>query len=237
MQVEKNDVDLSKLFYFGKEFSIKGKNGKALLTAYIRLVGDAELNRARTFAIRRSAELRARLKSSDTDESIAYIPSKEVAEKDLLVSTILTISYQSYTREALREAQLPPIPVEPSSDASLERQEEYQKEIDSYQFRRNTVISEYVEAKLSAERERVLKLSDSDIYDYYKKLVIADICEQEMYKIFREQCAYYGSYKDKNYTTPLFTSYAQFENLPPEVKEQFLVNYASVDISSEDLKK
>jgi hypothetical protein len=237
MQVEKNDVNINRLFYFGNKFEINYTKGKKKLTAFIRLVGDAELNRSRTYAIRRSAELRAKLKDKNSDESVAYIASKDVAEKDTMITTVLAISYQTYTREALREAEVPPVPTEPSSDSTLEQQEEYQKQVDAYPVQRNAIISEYVEKKLNAERERLNSISDSDLYDYYQKLVIADICEQEMYKIFREQCAYYGSYVDEKYTTPLFSSFAEFDNLPTDVKAQFVENYSTLDLSSDELKK
>lgn len=58
MNAERNDVDIFRLFHWGKEVTIFDKYGNELTNVYMRLVGDAELNLARVFAIRRSAELR-----------------------------------------------------------------------------------------------------------------------------------------------------------------------------------
>ena len=91
MIAEKSDVDISKLFHYGKKFDIQDRNGKKVLTVFIRIVGDADLNRARVYAIRRSAELRERLRSKESDESLAFIPPIESVEKNSLIETCLTI--------------------------------------------------------------------------------------------------------------------------------------------------
>lgn len=234
---EKNDVDISRLFHYGKKFDIKDRDGKKVLTAYIRLVGDAELNRARVYAIRRSAELRDRLRTKTSDEALAFIPPIESVEKNSLIETCLNILLSTFTRDALREADLPILPKEPSSNADLELQEEYQKKVDQYPEERNKAIYIYVSKRKELEQNRLEALTLEEIYEYYKRLVISDLCEQEMLNKFREQCVYYGTFKDSNYTTRLFPNFELFENLPIEIKSQFLSNYSDLDIGAEELKK
>jgi len=236
MNAEKSDVSIDKLFYFGDKLEVKNR-GRVVLTTYIRLVGDAELNRARVFAIRKSAELREKLKNHSTDESVAYIPVRETVEPKTLIDPILTVSLQTFTRDALREADLPVLPAELSSDADLELQENYQKEVDNYPLKRAEAINQYVEARLYKERERLITLTEDELYTYYKRLVISDLCEQEMFSKFREQCVYYGAYRDSNYTKRLFKTFEEFENLPTEIKNQFIEFYFSLDIGTEELKK
>ena len=50
-------------------------------------------------------------------------------------------------------------------------------------------------------------------------------------------CVFYGTFLDENYTIRAFPTYEQFENLPVEIKTQFINNYSQLDIGSEDLKK
>jgi len=53
---EKNDVDISSLFYYRKPVTLIGKDAEPT-TVYMRLVGDAELQRARVKALRDSRNL------------------------------------------------------------------------------------------------------------------------------------------------------------------------------------
>jgi hypothetical protein len=237
MNAEKNDVNISKLFSYGDKFDITDRNGKKVLTVYIRLVGDADLNRARVYAIRRSAEMRERLRSNDSDESLAFIPPFEAVEKTSLIETCLAILITTFTRDALRSDDLPQVPHEPSSSADLEVQEQYQKAVDEYPQKRTEAINKYITKRSSVERKRLEKLELSEIYDYYKRLVVADLCEQEMLNKFREMCVFYGTFLDENYTIRAFPTFEQFENLPIEIKTQFISNYSQLDIGSEDLKK
>ena len=67
MEIEKNDVDISKLFNWGKAFEIVGEDG-VVDVVYMRVLGDADINKARVFALRESAKLRRALRNPDSDK-------------------------------------------------------------------------------------------------------------------------------------------------------------------------
>lgn len=234
--IDKNDVDISKLFRWGNEFKIYDNMNNELLNVYIRLVGDAELNRARVFALRKSAELRKKLKDEESDEYYAYIPQKEYIDKEVLVENILLYMTREVTLNSFSEIK-PQLPVEPGSDASLEKQEQYQKEIDEFPKKREALIRENVVKVLDRQREELKNRDLDSLYNDFIRLLINQLCEDEMLNRFKEMSAYLGTYKDSEYKERLFKSFDDFENLPQEVKSQFLENYSLLEISGEDLKK
>ena len=234
--IDKNDVDISKLFRWGNEFKIYDNMNNELLNVYIRLVGDAELNRARVFALRKSAELRKKLKDEESDEYYAYIPQKEYIDKEVLVENILLYMTREVTLNSFSEIK-PQLPVEPGSDASLEKQEQYQREIDEFPKKREALIRENVIKVLDRQREELKNRDLNSLYNDFIRLLINQLCEDEMLNRFKEMSAYLGTYKDSEYKERLFKSFDDFENLPQEVKSQFLENYSLLEISGEDLKK
>jgi hypothetical protein len=233
--VEKNDVDISKLFHYGDEFAITGK-GLETSTIYMRLVGDAEINRARIFAIRKSAELRKKLRTPDSDERIAFIPSLDDITKEELIQMIVKYSINDFARKAVKEVVMV-YPKEPASDAPLEKHEEYQALVDDFEKERNKKAEKLVEKQVKDLEKELGKETLENLLKKYENLVISNLCEQEMVQKFKEMCVVFGTFKDKKYSNRVFTSYEVFENITPDLKGQLLDCYAVLEISIDNLKK
>src|SRR5574338_1291244 len=92
--VERQDVDLQKLFGWGRVFEvINPQTEEAEAIVYMKLLGDADLGRARVYALRKSAELRRKLKDTNSDEYLAWVRDiNEVSEEDLF--NLITIFSQ-----------------------------------------------------------------------------------------------------------------------------------------------
>jgi hypothetical protein len=232
---ELNDLDISKLFHWGDSFVIKDRDNKDALITFIRIVGDAELNRARVFALRKSAELRRKLKDLTTDERLAFIPEKDSFTKDSLLDSIIIYKMGDMTRDAVKEVKVK-LPKEPASDASLEDQEKYQAVVDEFPKKREEEIKKYVEKKVESEKKKLDSKTEDELYKEYETVLIKQYCDNEMILKFREICAYFGSYKDAEYKERVFSNFEEFENLPKEIKDQFIDDYSSLEISSEELK-
>jgi hypothetical protein len=232
--IEKAEVDISKLFNWKKEFKFSYNDKK--YSAFIRLIGDAELGRARVFALRKSAELRKKLRNTDSDEALAYLPSRDGTTKEELINGLLVTFTREFTTDAFRELKFN-LPAEPNSEASLEQREKYQAEIDEYPIKRETAIREYVDKKLEKAKKDLEALDEDTLYKQLINGLINQFCENEMINKFREQCAYYGIYKDREYSIRLFNSFEDFINLPSDIKAQFIDFYFELDMDSENLKK
>jgi len=236
MPVEKNDINIAQLFSWSKESAIADGRGNILAKLWIRLVGDADLNRARVFALRKSAELRAKLKDQTSDERMAFIQDIKIVEKGNIVDTLVGLSLREVTRNAYREVTIP-IPVEPDSEASLEKQEKYQKEIDDYPKKREDTLRKYLKKRVDKLTEEYSALSDEELQKKYEYLMINELCEQESFKKFKEMCVYFSVYKDKNFKNKMFKDFDEFDNIAPEIKEKIINEYTSLELDTDTLKK
>jgi NAD+--asparagine ADP-ribosyltransferase len=235
-EIDRNDVNIAQLFSWSKETAIADSHGNILSKLWVRLVGDADLNRARVFALRSSAELRIKLKDPKSDEHMAFIQDVTVVDKSNLVDVIVGLSLRDVTRNAYREVTVT-IPKEPDSDASLEKQEKYQKEVDDYPKKREEAIRKYLKKKVDELTEKYNQLSDEDLQKKYESLMINELCEQESFKKFKEMCVYFSIYKDKNFKTRMFSSFDEFDNIAPEIKEKLMNEYTSLELDTDTLKK
>jgi hypothetical protein len=236
MDVEKRDVDINKLFYWSDKFNIYDSNKEVLYTYYARVVGDAELNRSRVFALRSSASLRKELRKEDSDERLAYIPDFEDVSDDKLVDLILFFSMKDYTQQAMKEV-IVKYPVEPKSEATLEKMEKYQKEVDDFPEKRNKEYTKFINNKLEQQKKELAKLTREQLIFKYIEFTINQVCESEMIKRFNEMNAFFGSYREEDLKERLFNSFEEFDNLPSPIKQQFIDNYSSLELSIDTLKK
>lgn len=236
MHPEKNDININKLFDWGNKFEIKRGN-EVLVNAYIRLIGDADLYKARVFGLRSSTDLRKRLKDKNSDEYIVFISfADELDDKTGLINLLTSVMTHQVAQEALKEIRLP-MPKEPKSDASLEEQEKFQAEVDSYDERRNELVGELILKKLNQLQEFYDQKSLEDLRKIYVTELTKELCEREMMSKYKEMCVFLGTYKDENYSEHLFNSFEEFTNLVPEIKAQFIDAYDVLDLNIEELKK
>jgi hypothetical protein len=233
---EKNDVNIKPLFTWGRETVLIDVNGLEILKAYVRLVGDAELNRARVSALRQSAELRFLLKDVNSDEYIAYIPEKDGLEKENIVNFLIINRTRDASDKVVKSIDIK-FPKEPDTNSNLEAQENYQKEVDAYPQKINTAINAEMTKIIEQEKATIAAYDEEKLFSEFKKAMINDLCEKQMYRTFKEFCVYFGTYKDENYRVRLFNSFDDFENLDPSLKKQLEDSYNTLEVSIENLKK
>jgi len=236
MIIEKNDVSLAKLFNWGKKFSITDKYDNPLVDVYVRLVGDAELNQCRVKAIRASRELREKLKTEGSDERMVFMPDFDAMQDKEIAELIVLNSVKEIVQEANKAVDIP-LPIEPNSEASLERQEQYQKEIDDYPTKRQEVVNAYVMGRANDLIEKFSAENRSYLVKECERQIIMARCEEEMIKRFSEWCSFFGTYADENFKVRYFTSFEDFLTLPTEIQSQFISAYQSLDINAIELKK
>lgn len=234
--VERNDVDIKPLFAWSREFEVVFGDEERVTTIYMRILGDADMNKARVSSLRRSAELRRKLKDLNSDERIAYIKDIDELDPDIMVTTIIALSMKDIAKLIEPKVQIK-IPKQPRSDASTEEHEKYQAEVDSFPDRRREELAGLIEKEILSRREKLSQEPKESLYKMYIAKLIDEICEQEILLAFREWCAYLGSYKNPELTERLFSSFEEFSNLSPDLKSQFIEEYSSMELYGEELKK
>jgi hypothetical protein len=231
---ERSDIDLKPLFSWSKPVNIKYLDRE--FNIFCRLIGDAELNRARVFSLRKSRQLREALKTEDSDEKLAYLADIDTMTKENLIDYIIYTQTREFVQEAYKEINCP-LPKEVRSDATTEEQEKYQKEVDEYPAKFDKELRKIVDNKLNIERNRLNNLDKEKLYKEYEVSTINYLCETEMTKRFKEMCVYFGTYSDEELKTRLFVSHDEFDNLPTDLKTLFITEYESMELSFDELKK
>lgn len=234
--VDKNDVDIKKLFVWKKSYDILDSMGKEKLTVWFRVVGDADLNKARASALRKSAQVRKEFKDENSPTYLTYFPDFSDFTKEDLIKLVMAASTTPITRLALQEV-VTPYPIEPSSESDLEAQENFQKEVDEWGNKRSTDLQTFITDEFTKLEENLKLQSEEYLIKEYKRLIVAEVCENEMIKEFRELCVFYSCYKDEELTERLFDTFEDFSNLPEFYKKQFVELYREMEISTDDLKK
>ena len=233
-EIDKNDVKISKLFSWGSEFEMDTLQGK--LTFWMRIIGDAELNRARVYGLRQSAILRKKLKTEGTDERLALIPELEFDEKEKIIEAIVLYMVTELTDRGQKKLDLK-YPKEPDSEASLEDHEKFQEELDKWPAHVEKELRKSYDKEVTIEKRRLNKLSEEELLKEYEETLINKLSENEFLRGFQEMCVYCATYTDDTYTERVFDSIEEFQNLPTNIRDKFLAFYASLSIPTEELKK
>ena len=237
--VEKQDVDISKLFGWGRVFEvINPTTNEVEVSVYMKLLGDADLGRARVYALRKSSELRRKLKDTNSDEYLAWVRDINEVESADLINLISVFAMRGIAK-VVRETTKLPIPKQPKSTAKLEKMEDFQKQIDSYPERRTKAIQDAIEKELDKLRKTLEAKSKEELYRQYVKELVDEFCEREAIDAFEDFQTYLGCYKDDTYKADarFFASFEDFDNLEPTIKAQFKDAYRSLDIELSELKK
>ncbi len=237
--VEKNDIDISKLFGWGRVFEIiDPKDQSAAALVYMKLLGDADLSRARVYALRKSSEMRRKLKDENSDERLAWVRTIDEVEKHDLVNLIVLFSGREISNNARQSVKLP-TPKPPKSNARLEKMEKFQKDVDDYPEKRAKAISKAVEKEVETLKESLNNRTKEELYKEYVRLLIDEYCEREALTAFEDMQTYLGCYSDDTYKSDkrFFSDFDEFNNLEPTVKAQFKDAYRSLDIDLAELKK
>lgn len=235
MNPEKNDVDVSKLFSWGKAFEIVG-NDNVVTVVFMRVLGDADINKARVHALRESAKLRRELRNPDSDEHLVAIKDIEDVTEDDLINLITLFSSRYITQNMWKNVKIT-YPKQPKTDAPLEELEKFQKEVDEYPSKREAAIKEAVEQEVIKLSKELKKKSKNELYKQYVSALTDELCEQKVLQAFREISTYLGCYKDDEYTERFFSSFDEFLNLETAQKMEFIGAYQTLEMSTEEIKK
>lgn len=233
--IEKNDVDITSLFDFTKEVELRTTSGEPI-KVYMKLPNDAQINRARVYAMRESSNLRKNLKDSSWEEREGFIPSVSDRTDEEIVEHIIGMSIQKIGVEISEDLTIP-IPKEPDGGASLEEQEQYQQAIDEYPILVNEKFVKTLEKRIESLRTFLQKKNTKELLDLYEEEVIKGLCEEHFYKTYMLQNAFYASFKDPEFSEPLFAKFESLKNGPISLKGQLMEAYNQLEISPDELKK
>lgn len=235
--VERNDVDISKIFNWGMAYDVINPSTEEVeATVYMKLLGDADLSRARVYAIRKSSELRRKLRDDNSDERIAYIRAQDDLSEEDLTNLIIIYSSRDISETARKNVNIKP-PKPPRSDAPLEEIEKFQKDVDEYPQRRSKAVTDAMEKEVEVVKKSLSHLSKTELYKKYVKLATDEFCEREALEAFKNMQVFLGCFTSDSYSDRFFKDFDSFDNLEPTIKQNFKDAYDSLDIDIRELKK
>lgn len=234
--VEKNDVDINKLFIWGKKFEIVDNQGEVVSTVYLRLPGDADLNRTRVHALRKSQELRKKLRDVNSDERLLYVKDQDEMSKEELVHNVIAYSMRDINNRAFKEVKINR-PKAPKSDAKLEKMEKYQEEVDNFTKKYQDALSKFIKTEVEKLKKVLDEKGEDELYKMYVRLLIDEICEQEAYRAYKDMELFLGCYKDPDYAERLWDTYEKYDNFDGNMKAEIRAAYETLEVRMDDLKK
>ena len=236
MEVEKNDVDISKLFVWGKRYDIVDNAGEVVYTVYMRLPGDADLNRTRVYALRKSQELRKKLRDVNSDERLLYIKDLEEMSRDELMYSVIALSMREINQRATREVKIPR-PKAPKSDAKLEKMEKYQEELDNFPKKYQEAFQKFIKTEVDKLKKALENQNEDELYKMYVRLQIDEFCELEAFRAYKEMEIFLGCYKDPDYEDRVWDTFEKYENFDPNMKAELKAAYDTLEVRMDELKK
>src|SRR5690606_14682432 len=130
--------------------------------------------------------------------------------KEELVDLIVAYNTRELATNLLGEIQVP-YPKEPKGDATLEEQEEYQRQVDGYSKKFEEAFKPQLIRRVESLKKSLDKLSLEELTKAYERDLIKEACNLRHFETYREWCILFGTYQDKDMTTRLFESYEQFK--------------------------
>jgi hypothetical protein len=236
MNPERNDVDISKLFKWGKVFFFQDGEGNDEVPIYMRLLGDADINKARVYALRKSAELRKDLSDTNSDMRWATIKQIDALTEEDLTNYILIFSMREIQNNAIKEVDIP-FPKHPKGNAKLPALERFQKEVDEYPAKKAQAVGKVMQREVERLKNYLLTEPKEVLYKKYVNTLIDEFCEREALRAYADIEIYYGCFKDDEFTERFFDSFEAFDNLLTEQKVIIKEAYSTLSLDSDELKK
>ncbi len=233
--IEKNDVDISKLFEFKSDVELHTVDGKTI-KVYLRLPNDGDIGKARVRAIRDSAKFRNDLRNPKWEDREVYLPDVSDFSKEDMVSLIKSYSIRQISVEVSNNIEIP-FPKEPDGEAVLEVHEEYQKAIDEYPALVNKKLMSEIKSGLENLEKVLKKKTKKQLIILHERELIKELSDGKFGVSFRERNAYYSTFSNKERTQKFFSSYEELRDSPTLLKEQLMNEYSKLELGSEALKK
>lgn len=229
-------MEISKLFKWEGVHILCDPNGNYIrdesgepLKVYLRIAGDNDLDQIKRYALATSKKFR------ESGEAAALIPDLSGLSQEELLSFIVFNHVTELYKQAEREVELkyPHLP----EMATLEEEEKYTEEIDSYYDRLHTATIEYANKLLEAERQALKSLPREELLSLAQRTAVDKLVEEYMLKAFNEALLYYTTFVDAEFKVPVFKDIENARNAAPFLKEQLINAYNILNLKDTELKK
>ena len=230
-------VDLDRLFKWSHKVVLTGPDGSEAVV-WQRILGDAELQAARQFGLRRAGELRRALKDESSPAFFSQIPDSDFMLDEELIDSILAFEGVDIRKSVAETLYFPP-PNKPGIDASQEEEEEYINAYDTWREEFNQKVEEETQKRIEARREALASHTREELEILFRRRMVDVLCQSKHIDAFTDYATYLATYKDEKLRKKAFKNFDEFDNLATELKDQLRHAYLKLQsgLDMEYLKK
>lgn len=234
-------LSIKELFTYKKAISLVDNNGKEVAKAWVRLLGEEELNLA--YKMSRVASLHKREKFRDhssVDYSDEIAPVADLTREELL-EMILEAQKNKVTSQAFVKVDREEIPKieefaqEPDAP-TLEDQEKLDKAFDDQKSDFDKRIDDYISSRLITIRQEMDQNSTEELVKIAQEEMIGILPLNTFFIELAAQKAWRGTFEDAKCTKRIFDSVEEFYNADPLLKKQLTTAYSTLELGSDDIK-
>lgn len=241
---------LSNLLKWSKEIELKGVDGNPIIDpdtkkpvkVWMRVLGDSDLQETYRQGRIKSSKRRTALRNPETAEYQDEVTVVDIAERQDLITLILTARQNVISTEAQVNVERPELPeieeysIEPDGP-TLEEQEKLDAAIEELEAEYETKIKEYTEQRMEALKAE-LDAMDIEALRVEARLEISNIgALSEFLNEIADQKIWRGTFSDKGFTTRAFDNVEDFRQTAPVIKDQLREAYSNLELNPEELKK
>jgi hypothetical protein len=230
------DLKIEDLFRWTGKVEITDQEGKVIETLYQRVVGDAEIQKARVEALKASKILRKALRDENSDEYLANMPLEGDFTIEELVSLIAFSRYSLFKQQAEYRVDEKKVK-EPKSDADLEAQEEYISKLEEEKKNYEIRLAEDIKRQTEKLEEELKQKDYSEVFNMYRKEQTDIFCRVRMMEVFEEFATFYGTFSDEKFKSRRFETVEQFRDLSPRIKAKLIESYRNIELNLGEVKK
>lgn len=235
--IERNDVDVSQLYKWKKDFLVEDPATAESVRLYMRIVGDADMGKARTHGYRRSGEMRRLLREEGSDNRVGMMNELiEFRDKETLATAIVLLKLSGYRDDAIKEVNVA-VPKEPKTDSHQMAYEKYQEAVDNYSKLYSEAVEKYMRDRSAKDTEEYMQQDEDILYRTYENLIIDRLCLEELTNSFYNMVVYLSCYTDEKYSRKAFKTFDEFENASSQLKSRLLREYRELELGMDFLNK
>lgn len=234
-------LSIKELFTYKKEISLLDNRGNEVAKAWVRLLGEEELNLA--YKLSRVASLQKRDKFRDTT-SIEFkdeiAPMGELTREELL-EMILEAQKNKVTSQAFVKVDREELPkieemAEEPDAPSLEEQENLDQAVQDQKLDYDKRVDSYIDSRLLVIKQEMEQKPTEELVKIAQEEMVGILPLNTFFIELNAQKAWRGSFEDSKYTKRIFNSVEEFNNADPSLKKQLSVAYASLELGADDIK-
>ena len=240
-------LKLADLLRYKKEVKLTNQGEPILddkgepVVAYVRIIGDHDLQEAYKAARVASAKARKALRDKRTIDYREKIEVWDDSTKEECIQIIKAARHNDYLGEAMMAIERPELPTieEFAKDPdvpSLEEQEKLDAAIEEVDREYKAKMEEYIQTK-STELDSILAKKKLEELRNEAKEFAADVRAMEVFmEELNEQKVYRSVFTDRVCREPAFEDIDEYKNTARPIKLQLMEAYKDLEANPEDIK-